>query len=94
MGILKGPRTCEKASLRARERWAAERRQPEAVNDASAERYRSQSCSSHHIKGVEYPLCLYDCFNQFTSVCVKFNDAKSSNLETKSLSLLSIFVKR
>ena len=38
VGILKGSRICEKASLRARERRAAERRQPEAVNDASAER--------------------------------------------------------
>lgn len=94
MGILKGSRTCEKASLRARERRAAERRQPEAVNDASAERKRSQSCSAHHIKGAEYPLCLYDCFNQFTSVYVKFNDAQSSNLKTKSLSLLSIFVSK
>lgn len=37
MGILKGSRTCEKASLRARERRATERRQPKAVNDASAE---------------------------------------------------------
>lgn len=36
VGIFKGSRTCGKASLRARERRAAERRQPKAVNDASA----------------------------------------------------------
>lgn len=45
-------------------------------------------------KGRNNPPNFYDCFNQFTSVCVKLNDAQSSNLETKSLSLLSTFVLR
>lgn len=45
-------------------------------------------------KGRNNPPNFYDCFNQFTSVCVKLNDAQFSNLETKSLSLLSTFVLR